>query len=51
MPLAERRERHNALFRVLSDNNVQRWADRFVATLERKPKAISQLEDMHSVGS
>jgi trehalose 6-phosphate synthase len=51
MPLAERRERHDSLFRVLSHNDVQHWADRFVAALERKPKALSQLEHMHSVGS
>jgi trehalose 6-phosphate synthase len=51
MPLAERRERHNALFRVLSHNDVQHWADRFVSALELKPKALSQLEHMNSVGS
>jgi trehalose 6-phosphate synthase len=51
MPLAERRERHNSLFRVLSRNDVQQWADRYVAALERKPKALSKLEQMHSVGS
>src|SRR5262249_35705277 len=46
MPLAERRERHNSLFRVLSQADVQHWADRFVAALERKPKALGQLEHM-----
>ena len=51
MPLAERQERHNALFRVLSDNEIQQWAERYLAALDRKPKAISQLEQMHSVGS
>jgi trehalose 6-phosphate synthase len=51
MPLAERRERHNSLFRVLSDNDIQHWAERFLAALERKPNAISQLDQMHSVGS
>jgi trehalose 6-phosphate synthase len=51
MSLAERRERHNSLFRVLSRNDVQQWADRYVAALERKPKALSELEQMHSVGS
>ena len=52
MPLAERRERHNELFRVLSENDVRHWADRFIAALERRPKALSQLEHhMHSVGS
>jgi len=51
MPLAERRERHNSLLRVLSRNDIQRWAERFLAALERKPKAISKLEQMHSLGS
>ena len=51
MPLAERRERHDALFRVLSHNDIQHWADRFLAALERKPTALSQLEQMPSVES
>jgi trehalose 6-phosphate synthase len=51
MPLAERRERHDSLFRVLSHNNIQHWADRFLTALERNPRALSQLEQMHSVGS
>jgi trehalose 6-phosphate synthase len=51
MPLAERRERHDSLFRVLSDNDIQHWADRYVAALEQKPKALSQLEQMHAMRS
>jgi trehalose-6-phosphate synthase len=51
MPLAERRERHDALFQVLSHNNIQHWADRFLAALERQPRALSYLERMPSVGS
>jgi trehalose 6-phosphate synthase len=51
MPLAERRERHDSLFRIISRNDVRHWTDRFLATLERKPKALSQLGQMHSVGS
>jgi trehalose-6-phosphate synthase len=51
MPLAERRERHDALFQVLSHNNIQHWADRFLAALERQPRALSHLERMPSVGS
>ena len=49
MPLAERRGRHDALFRVLSHNDIQHWADRFLAVLEREPTALSQLEQMPSV--
>jgi trehalose-6-phosphate synthase len=51
MPLAERRERHDSLFRILSHNNSQHWADSFVAALERTPKAPSQLEQMHATRS
>jgi trehalose 6-phosphate synthase len=51
MPLAERRERHDVLFRVLSHNDIQHWADRFLTTLERRPRAFSRLEQMPPVGS
>jgi trehalose-6-phosphate synthase len=49
MPLVERRERHAALFRVLSHNNVQHWADRFLTALEREPTSLSRLEQMPAV--
>ena len=51
MPLAERRERHDALFRVLSHNDIQHWADRFLAALDHEPKAPSRLEQMPATGS
>ncbi len=51
MPLAERRDRHAALFQVLSHNDIQHWADRFLAALEQEPQAPSQLEQMPSLGS
>jgi len=35
MPLAERRQRHHAMFRVLSRNDIQHWAGSFLAALER----------------
>jgi trehalose-6-phosphate synthase len=46
MLLAERRERHDSLFRVLSHNDIQHWADRFLTALERKPRGLSQLEQI-----
>jgi trehalose 6-phosphate synthase len=46
MPLPERRERHNAIFRVLSHNDIQHWAGTFLAELEREPSAPSGLEQM-----
>ena len=48
MPLAERRERHDALFQVLSHNDIQHWADRFLTALEREPQPLSRLEQMPS---
>jgi trehalose-6-phosphate synthase len=45
MPLAERRQRHDALFQVLSHDDIQHWA-----ALEREPKPLSQLEKMPSMG-
>ena len=35
MPLAERRQRHHAMFRILSRNDIQHWAGSFLAALER----------------
>jgi len=51
MPLAERRERHDSLFRVLSYNDIEHWADRFLTALERAPIALNRLEQMPTVGS
>jgi trehalose 6-phosphate synthase len=48
MPLAERRERHEALFRVLSQNDIQQWAERFLSALKREPSVVSRLEQMPS---
>ena len=39
-----------ALFRVLSRNDIQAWADRFLAALERQPARASPLQDMASIG-
>ena len=48
MPLAERRERHQALLRVLSQNDIQHWAERFLSALRREPNVVSRLEQMPS---
>jgi trehalose 6-phosphate synthase len=34
MPLSERRQRHEQNYRVLVDNDITHWAERFLATLE-----------------
>jgi trehalose 6-phosphate synthase len=38
MPLEERRSRHQALFRVISDNDLRSWGDLFLSTLTQKPR-------------
>jgi trehalose 6-phosphate synthase len=50
MSLDERRERHNSLFRVLSQNGIQQWVARFLSELERKPTALSRIERMPPAG-
>jgi trehalose 6-phosphate synthase len=37
MPLEERRSRHEALYRVVSANDVNAWSARFLSTLTQKP--------------
>ena len=49
MPLAERRERYNSLFQVLSHNDIHHWADRFLSELDRQPRHPSALEQMPTV--
>jgi trehalose 6-phosphate synthase len=46
MPLDERRERHNSLFKVLAQNDVQHWTSRFLSELEREPPTSSPIEQM-----
>ena len=38
MPLEERRERHNAMYATLLHNDIDHWAERFIATLTRPPR-------------
>jgi trehalose 6-phosphate synthase len=37
MPLPERRDRHKAIFEVLSRNDIQTWAAHFLGALQREP--------------
>ena len=37
MPLEERRERHDHNWRVLRENDLSRWADRFLGALDQPP--------------
>jgi trehalose 6-phosphate synthase len=51
MPLAERRDRHKAIFDVLARNDIQTWAARFLRALEREPAAVSHLDQVLPVGA
>jgi trehalose 6-phosphate synthase len=51
MPRPERRDRHNAMFQVLSHNDIQHWAGSFLTELEREPSTPSRLEQMPFVVS
>ncbi len=42
MPLEERRSRHEALFRVISDNDLKSWGDLFLSTLTQKPSVAAR---------
>jgi trehalose 6-phosphate synthase len=37
MPIEERRERHAALFRAISQNDIRSWGEKFLAALTKKP--------------
>ncbi len=39
MPLAERRQRHQANFKTLAANDLSHWAERFLSTLEKHAAA------------
>jgi len=49
MPIEERRERQAALFRVLSRNDIQNWADRFLGALEREAAPPSRYEQLTAI--
>ena len=49
MPLEERRERYEAMFRVLSRNDIQYWADRFLSALERPSAPPGRYEQMTAI--
>jgi trehalose 6-phosphate synthase len=49
MPLEERRERYEALFRVISRNDIQLWADRFLRALDRPPASPGRYEQLAAI--
>ncbi len=50
MPLAERRERHQANFKTLVANDLSRWAERFLATLEPIAAAAAKPHSRAALG-
>src|SRR4029078_6819960 len=42
MPIEERRERHEALFRTISENDIKSWGERFLAALTHQSAAPSR---------
>jgi trehalose-6-phosphate synthase len=46
MPLEERRARHQVLFQVISDNDLNSWGEHFLAVLSKSgaPPLHEQLE-------
>jgi trehalose 6-phosphate synthase len=50
MPLEERQERHQRLMRVLSKNDIQYWAGRYIDELQQPPATASRLEQIASAG-
>jgi trehalose 6-phosphate synthase len=46
MPLAERRERHRRMFARLVDNNIDHWAERFLAALAQSRQRSGILDSL-----
>ncbi|MBV9261395.1 MAG: trehalose-6-phosphate synthase, partial [Pseudolabrys sp.] len=40
MPLDERRQRQRELFKVVSENDIERWTERFLDTLKKPPVEV-----------
>jgi trehalose 6-phosphate synthase len=49
MPLEERRSRHQALFQVISDNDLNSWGEHFLAALTRDGTSPPQREPLDLV--
>ena len=47
MSLEERRQRHAALYKVLLDNDLGKWADRFLGTIERVSPQSTAIDICH----
>jgi trehalose 6-phosphate synthase len=50
MPLDERRQRHQSMMDVLTRNDIQNWADRFLAALTRPAEGAYGEERLAHMG-
>ena len=48
MPLEERRARHDELFKIISDNDIKFWGERFTSALMRPPAVPVWVEEMRA---
>jgi trehalose 6-phosphate synthase len=46
MPLEERRERHKSIMRVLAENDIKFWGERFIAALELTYDEMTMFADL-----
>ncbi|HEX3861906.1 MAG TPA: trehalose-6-phosphate synthase [Stellaceae bacterium] len=51
MPLAERKARHESMFSHLTHNDIDRWADHFIAALESKRRHPGFLDGLRNLFS
>jgi len=49
MPLAERQERHRRMYRHLSANDIDRWAERFLSALAESQQAPRLFDNLRSL--
>jgi trehalose-6-phosphate synthase len=49
MTVEERRQRHAALWQVISDNDINAWSEKFLTELVQKPLALDRYQNRGSV--
>src|SRR5580704_2737869 len=49
MPLAERQQRYRRMFSHLAANDIDRWAERFLAALGETPQPIRILDNLRHI--
>jgi trehalose 6-phosphate synthase len=49
MPLAERQQRHRRMFSHLAANDIDRWAENFLAALSETPQPIGIFDNLRQL--